>query len=473
VADAAASGGPAADPQPSNPQAGSGTERGVAFGDAVRVWVRVAASSFGGPAGQIVVLHRLVVEEKRWIGERRFLHALNFAMLLPGPEAQQLATYLGWLLHGVRGGLVAGGLFVLPGFLTILGLSIVYAVYGDVAFVEALFYGLKPAVVVIVVEALLRIGRRALPGRALGVLAALAFVAIFFLEVPFPLIVLMAGAAGWVVGRWRQSALEQGGDKAIGVLPEAVPEGEGWGVVPSWQGALRTAALWLTVWWVPVIALVLVAGTSSVLVTQAIFFSKVAVVTFGGAYSVLAYVAQQAVDTYGWLQASEMLDGLGMAETTPGPLIQVVQFVAFLGAYRNPGGVDPLVAGALASVVTTWVVFVPCFMFVFVGAPWVEHLGRNASLRTGLSGVAAAVVGVILNLAVWFALHVLFGEVAELHVAGVRVLIPRPSTVDWGAIAIAAGAAVAMFRLKVGMLPTLAGAAAVGVLLHLLGGGPR
>jgi chromate transporter len=473
VTHVAASGGSAADPRPSNPHAGVGEERAVAFGDAVRVWVRVAASSFGGPAGQIAVLHRLVVEEKRWIGERRFLHALNFVMLLPGPEAQQLATYLGWLLHGVRGGLVAGGLFVLPGFLTILALSIVYAVYGDVRFVEALFYGLKPAVVVIVVEALLRIGRRALPRRAMGVLAALAFVAIFFLEVPFPLIVLIAAAAGWVVGRWRPLALEESGGKSNEVPSEAAPEAEGWRVVPSWQGALRTATLWLTVWWVPVIALVLVAGTSSVLVTQAVFFSKVAVVTFGGAYSVLAYVAQQAVDTYGWVQASEMLDGLGMAETTPGPLIQVVQFVGFLGAYRNPGGLDPLVAGVLASVVTTWVVFVPCFMFVFVGAPWVEHLRGNTSLRTALSGVAAAVVGVILNLAVWFALHVLFGEVSEMHAAGVRVLIPRPSTLDWGAVAIVAGAALTMFRLKVGMLPTLAGAAAAGVLLHVLGAGPR
>jgi chromate transporter len=230
--------------------------------------------------------------------------------------------------------------------------------------------------------------------------------------------------------------------------------------------------LWLTVWWAPVIALVLVAGTTSVLVTQAVFFSKVAVVTVGGAYSVLAYVAQQAVETYGWLQTSEMLDGLGMAETTPGPLIQVVQFVGFLGAYRNPGELDPLVAGLLASVVTTWVVFVPCFMFVFVGAPWVEHLRGNASLRSALAGVAAAVVGVILNLAVWFALHVLFGEVSETHAAGVRVLIPRPSTVDWGAVAIAAGAALAMFRLKLGMLPTLACAAAAGVLLHVLGTGP-
>jgi chromate transporter len=462
-----------ADGRPLNPPAVIGQQPAVAFGAAVRVWVRVAASSFGGPAGQIAVLHRLVVEEKRWIGERRFLHALNFVMLLPGPEAQQLATYLGWLLHGVRGGLVAGGLFVLPGFLTILGLSIIYAVYGDVGFVGALFYGLKPAVVVIVVEALLRIGRRSLPRRAMAVLAALAFVAIFFLEVPFPLIVLVAAAAGWVVGRWRPPAVD---DTAVEASEEpwgTVSHIERWRVVPSWQGALRTATVWLTIWWAPVVALVLIAGTSSVLVTQAVFFSKVAVVTFGGAYSVLAYVAQQAVDTYGWLQASEMLDGLGMAETTPGPLIQVVQFVGFLGAYRNPGGLDPLVAGLLASVVTTWVVFVPCFLFVFVGAPWVEHLRGNASLRTALSGVAAAVVGVILNLAVWFALHVLFGEVSETHAAGVRVLIPRPSTVDWGAIAITAGAALAMFRLKVGMLPTLAGAAAAGVLLHVLGAGPR
>jgi chromate transporter len=443
----------------------------VSFDEAVRVWVRVAASSFGGPAGQIAVLHRLAVEEKGWVGERRFLHALNFVMLLPGPEAQQLATYLGWLLHGVRGGLVAGGLFVLPGFVTILGLSIVYALYGDVGFVEALFYGLKPAVVVIVVEALLRIGRRALPRRAMGVLAALAFVAIFFFEIPFPVIVLCAAAAGYGVGRWRPVPSGDHGDganeKSVGAAADAAHSR----FVASWNDTLRTAAVWLTVWWVPVVALVLVAGPSSVLATQAVFFGKVAVVTFGGAYSVLAYVAQQAVDTYGWLQASEMLDGLGMAETTPGPLIQVVQFVGFLGAYRNPGGLDPLIAGVVASIVTTWVVFVPCFMFVFVGAPWVEHLRGNASLRTALSGVAAAVVGVILNLAVWFALHVLFAEVSEVHTAGIRVLIPRPSSVDWGAVAIAAGAALAMFRLKASMLPTLAAAAAAGVLLHLLGAG--
>lgn len=430
----------------------------VPFREAVRTWARVGFLSFGGPAGQIAVMHRILVDEKRWIGEARFLHALNYCMLLPGPEAQQLATYVGWLLHRAKGGLVAGLLFVLPGFLTMLALSATYAAYRNTALVSALFFGLKPAIIAVVVEAVIRIGRRALKERALVGLAAAAFAGIFFLQIPFPLIVLGAGVAGWIIERRR-------------VAPEGPPPG----VVPragsrgaEWMHTVRVVALWLVIWWLPVGLVWMVFGRASVFVDQGLFFGHAAAVTFGGAYAVLAYVAQQAVERYGWLLPGEMLDGLGMAETTPGPLVLVLQFVAFVGAYRDPGALPPMLAGVLGAALTAWVTFAPSFLFIFAGAPYVERLRGNRALAAALRGITAAVVGVILNLAVWFALHVLFGRIGEVRSVGLRVLVPDWTTLNLPSLLIAVGAAVAIFRFKAGMLSVLAGAAACGIAYRLL-----
>lgn len=427
--------------------------------EALRVWVRVAVQSFGGPAGQIAVVHRLVVDEKGWLSERRFLHALSYCMLLPGPEAQQLAIYVGWLLHGVRGGLIAGTLFVLPGFVSILILSVLYAGYGDVGLIAGLFFGLKPAVLAVVFEAVARLRRRALTERSGLALAAAAFVAIFAFGVPFPLIVIGAALAG-MIPRF------VGGP---GVPPHATGPGDDEAAPrPSARAAVRTALVWSAIWLVPLGALLVALGREHVFVQEGVFFSRTAVVTFGGAYAVLSYVAQQAVEVHGWLEPGEMLDGLGMAETTPGPLIQVVQFVGFLGAYRNAGALDPMAAGAIGAAVTTWVTFAPCFLFIFVGAPWVEHLRQNRTLNAALRGIMAAVVGVVLNLAVWFSLHTLFGEVRTLETWGARLLIPTAGTLDVRALLIAVGAMVAMLRFRVGMLPTLGAAAMVGMVLHAL-----
>lgn len=422
----------------------------------MRVWLKVALQSFGGPAGQISVVHRLVVDEKGWLSEGRFLHALSYCMLLPGPEAQQLTTYVGWLLHGIRGGLVAGCLFIAPGFLTILVLSILYAAYRDVGLVAGLFFGLKPAVMAVVFEAVVRLRRRALTDSFSIVLAGAAFLAVFALRVPFPLIVAGAALAGYLFERGRTQRVDMSPpDADAPSLP-----------FPSPAAAGRTALVWLAIWAGPVVALVASLGGDHVFARQGLFFSKAAVVTFGGAYAVLAYVAQQAVEAYQWLHPGEMLDGLGMAETTPGPLIQVVQFVGFMGGYRYAGGLDPLTAGIVGSIVTTWVTFAPCFLFIFVGAPYVEYLRGNRSLNAALRGITAAVVGVVLNLAVWFALHTLFGELRALELGAARLLIPVQGTLDWKAMLISVGALVAMLRYRVGMIPTLAGAAIVGVSMH-------
>ena len=432
------------------------------FGEAVRVWIKVALLSFGGPAGQIAVMHRLVVEEKRWVDERRFLHALNYTMVLPGPEAQQLATYLGWLLHGTRGGLVAGTLFVLPGFIAILALSIVYAVFRDLAAVEALFYGLKPAVTAVVAAAVVRIGKKALRNEVLILLAAAAFVALFFLQIPFPFVVIGAALAGWLGGRRRPDLFlpPEGAAKEADEEDDPPP-------VSLWRSA-RLIAIWLPLWFAPLILLSLFFGPDHLFVTQGVFFSKMAVVTFGGAYAVLAYVAQRAVEDYGWLAPGEMLDGLGMAETTPGPLIMVVQFVGFMGAFRLAEELPPLAAGLLASVVVTWVTFVPCFLWIFLGAPYIERLRKNRSLNTALSAVTAAVVGVILNLALWFTLNTLFGRLTEFHAYGVRLLVPVWETLDLPALLIAAAAFLALFRFKAGLIPTLAASAAAGIFYRLI-----
>lgn len=431
---------------------------GVTFSEAFKVWLRIGLLSFGGPAGQIALMHRELVEERRWISEPRFLHALNFCMLLPGPEAQQLATYIGWLMHGVRGGIVAGALFVVPGFFVIVALSAVYAYFGNVPFVAALFFGMKAAVLAIVIEALLRISRRALGGAVQYVIAAIAFVAIFALHVPFPLIILAAALFGYFGTRFGFADLagKQAGDDAL--------EESGTG---GWPRALRVLAICGALWAAPVIAVTLIFGPASVYTTAGLFFSKMAVVTFGGAYAVLSYVAQAAVQDLHWLAAGEMLDGLAIAETTPGPLILVLTYVGFLAGFRDPATLAPLAGGLLNATLTTWVTFVPCFLFVFLFAPFMERLRQNRALSGALAAITAAVVGVILNLTVWFALHVLFGSVGELKLGFFAPAWPEVTTLDWRAALLAIVAVVALFRLHLGMVPVLAVCAALGLVLKL------
>jgi chromate transporter len=449
----------------STAEPGTGQERAVPLAEAARIWAKIALLSFGGPAGQIALMHRVLVEEKRWIGEARFLHALNYCMLLPGPEAQQLATYIGWLMHRTKGGLIAGILFVLPGFAAIMVLSWIYAAAGDAGAVAALFFGLKAAVLAIVAEAVRRIGGRALKNNVLRIVAAAAFVAIFFFEVPFPLIVLAAAAAGYLGARAGSRAFVSGGhgpgpEAPETVLGDRIPAH----AVPSLRWSLRISAIFLLLWLAPLALLLATAGGDSVFSKIALFFSQMAVVTFGGAYAVLAYVAQQAVETYGWLAPGEMLDGLGMAETTPGPLIMVTQFVGFMGAYRDPGGLHPMVAGTLGGLLTTWVTFTPCFLWIFLGAPFVEKLRDNRALSAALSAITAAVVGVVLNLAVWFALHTLFGEVREVRAGPLSFDLPVVASVDLAACILAAAALVATFRFRLGAPVVLAGCAAAGML---------
>ena len=448
---------------------------GVSLGEAFRVWLRVALLSFGGPAGQIAVMHRIIVEEKRWIGENRFLHALNYCMLLPGPEAQQLATYIGWLMHRTRGGIIAGVLFVVPGAVSIMALSIVYALYGNVGLVSGLFFGLKAAVLAVVLQAVKRVGSRALQNQAMVALAATAFMAIFFFGVPFPIIVLAAGLVGYCAGLAGVEAFQVGGhgpakagtvfaDRAS-LLGEELPAH----AVPTAASSLRVSAICLALWLIPVGLMIGTLGMDNVFSQIAVFFSKMAVVTFGGAYAVLAYVAQQAVEGYGWLKPGEMLDGLGMAETTPGPLIMVLQFVGFMGAYRDPNGLSPLMAGALGGLLATWVTFVPCFLFIFLGAPFVERMRGNKALHGALSAITAAVVGVILNLAIWFAIHTMFGQTRQFSGYGLTLDVPILSSVVPWAVALSAAAVVATFRFKAGMIPTLAACSAAGVALYLAG----
>ncbi|MET0530830.1 MAG: chromate efflux transporter [Microvirga sp.] len=441
----------------------------ISLSEAFRTWLRVAALSFGGPAGQIAVMHRILVEEKRWISEARFLHALNYCMLLPGPEAQQLATYIGWLMHRTLGGLMAGGLFILPGIIAIMALSWIYALFGNVGYVAALFFGLKAAVLAIVCEAVMRIGKRALKSRAMIAIAAAAFIAIFCLGIPFPIIILTAGIIGFVGARAGMSpfiaAAPNGEGDSDDLLGESVPDH----ARPNFGRSLRVAALWLTLWLVPVAALLMIFGRNDVFSEIAVFFSKMAMVTFGGAYAVLAYVAQQAVETYGWLRPGEMLDGLGMAETTPGPLIMVLQFVGFMAAYRDPGTLSPLMAGTLGGLLATWVTFTPCFLWIFLGAPYIETLRGNKALSGALSAITAAVVGVILNLAIWFGIHTIFREVRALEWGLLDLDMPVLSSVDPWALLLSVAAVVAMFRFKIGMLPVLAATSTAGILLYVSG----
>ncbi|WP_027135029.1 chromate efflux transporter [Geminicoccus roseus] len=434
--------------------------------DAFRVWLRIGLLSFGGPAGQIALLHREVVDQRRWIGERRFLQVLNFCTLLPGPEAQQLATYLGWLMHGVRGGLLAGILFVLPGAIVMLALSAAYVLLGDVPLVSALFFGLKCAVLVIVVEALLRVGRRALHGRAAWALAIAAFVALFVLNLPFPLVVLTAGLIGFLA----PGAFDGNGHgEASGDQPALIDRM----LVADPGRPARLAArarlaggVGLGLWLLPV-GLLLGTGAGTY-ADIAWFFSKMAVVTVGGAYAVLAYVSQDAVAAYGWLSAEEMLAGLGLAETTPGPLILVLQFVGFLAGFRAAAPPTGLLGGVAASGLVLWVTFAPCFVFVFLGAPAIERLQNNRALAGALAAITAAVVGVIANLAAWFGLRVLFGELQPVGFAGLSVELPVPASLDLAACSLAALAALALFRLRLGVVRTLALAALASLLLGLV-----
>ena len=447
----------------------------VTLREAFWVWMRVALLSFGGPAGQIAVMHKILVEEKRWISENRFLHALNFCMLLPGPEAQQLATYVGWLMHKTRGGIIAGGLFILPGVVCIMALSAIYAAYGQVGIVNALFFGLKAAVLAVVLEAVVRVGKRALKNRIMQSIALAAFIAIFFFDVPFPIIVLTAGVIGYLGGRAGMPAFKVGGGhgpKAATGAPEPASllgddamEQER----PQHAKSVAIAAVWLALWLIPVALIVATLGQANVFSQIALFFSKMAVVTFGGAYAVLAYVAQQAVDNYHWLKPGEMLDGLGMAETTPGPLIMVLQYVGFMAAYRDPGSLSPMMAGVLGGLLATWVTFTPCFLWIFLGAPYVERLRGNAALAGALSAITASVVGVILNLAIWFAIHTVFRAVTPVHGYGLHFEVPVLASINPWAFALSLAACFAIFRFKAGMLPVLAACALAGMVLHLTG----
>ena len=451
---------------------GADAGHGISFGEAFRVWLRVALLSFGGPAGQIAVMHRILVEEKNWISESRFLHALNYCMLLPGPEAQQLATYIGWLLHRTAGGIMAGGLFILPGIIAIMGLSYIYAAFGKVGFVEALFFGLKAAVLAIVIQAVVRVGKRALRNRIMIGLAAIAFVAIFFFNVPFPVIIIAAGVIGFVgarSGRSEFAAVAHGGGKNAAAVDSMLGDELPDHIRPSVPRALKVSAVWLLLWLVPVAALLIAFGQANVFSQIALFFSKMAMVTFGGAYAVLAYVAQQAVEHYHWVGPGEMLDGLGMAETTPGPLIMVLQFVGFMAAFRDPGALSPMLAGTLGGLLATWVTFTPCFLWIFLGATFVETLRGNKGIAGALGTITTAVVGVILNLSIWFALHTVFRETIPVRSFGLSFDMPVWSSIDVAALALAIAAATAIFRFNMGLLTVLAGSCAAGVLLRLAG----
>jgi chromate transporter len=414
--------------------------------EAFRTFLRIGLLSFGGPAAQIALMHRTLVDEKRWLDERTFLNALNFCMLLPGPEAMQLATYAGWRLHGVAGGLVAGGLFVAPGAAVILALSLVYALVGNVPVVEALFLGVQAAVLVIVVEALLRVARRALKNRSHWIIAALAFVALFLFDAPYPAVII--AAAGW------------GALAARGAVPGAVADPAARVLVHPGQ-TLRIVAAGLVLWFLPV-AIAAVAG-APLLVEIGLFFSKLAVVTFGGAYAVLAYMAQEVVQDRGWLSAAEMLDGLGLAETTPGPLILVTEFVGFMAGFRE-GGVT---LGVLAALMTLWVTFVPCFLWIFAGAPYLAWISAQPRLAGALAAITAGVVGVILNLSVWFALHVLFGQVTQTRAGPLVLWLPDLATFDPRVAIIAALAGMALLRLHWGLPVVLAISAVLGLVAGL------
>jgi chromate transporter len=435
------------------------TDSKPSFREAVQVWFKIGCLSFGGPAGQIAMMHRVLVDEKKWIDEPRYLHGLNFCMLLPGPEAQQLATYVGWLLHGVRGGLAAGILFVVPGAVVMLGLSLIYALGRGIPVIDGALYGIKAAVLVIVVEALIRIGRRALKTRLLLWIAALAFVGIFFLALPFPLILLAAALAGFLIAQSLPDRLAVTRDEAV---PPPMPG--------LWRHFAVTSAIGLAAWWAPMALIALALGPGHVLVTIGIFFSTLAVVTFGGAYAVLAYMAQAAVETFNWVTPQQMVDGLGLAETTPGPLILVTQFIAFLAAFANPAPFSPIAAGVIATVLTIWVTFVPSMLWIFAGAPFIERLRADRRLAGALAAITAAVVGVVLNLSVWFSLHVVFGHITEQRAGPLRWYAFDPLSLDATVTALALIAGVLAFVLHRGLVQLIGMMAVLGIAVRVVVG---
>jgi len=426
--------------------------REVTFKEALAVWIRIGFLSFGGPAGQIALMHQIIVDEKKWLDEPRFLHALNYCMLLPGPEAQQLATYVGWLLHGVKGGVVAGVLFILPGAIAIFALSWLYVSLGDVAVVEGVFFGLKAAVLAIVVQAMIRIGRRALKGKLMLALAVAGFMALFVFGLPFPLVVLSAAIIGYTAARRTTTPGSTQSEPASSTEP----------VVRV--GTRRAALVCLLLWLLTLGGLLVLLGPDNVFSQIAVFFSKMATVTFGGAYAVLAYVAQQGVENFGWLQPGEMLEGLGLAETTPGPLILVTQFVGFLAAYREAGIEPSLLYASLGACLTLWVTFLPCFLWIFAGAPYVEKLRANKALSAALAAVTAVVVGVIANLALWFAVNALFTEHFRITTFGMDMSLPVPQSVDLAMAVLSAVAFILVFRLRMGVLSLLGILATLGAL---------
>lgn len=428
---------------------------GIPFAAALRVWLHIALFSFGGPAGQIALMHRILVEEKRWIGEERFLSALNFCTLLPGPEAQQLATYIGWLLHKTKGGLAAGVLFILPGAVAIMALSLIYVLYGELGPVAGMLFGIKAAVVAIVFQAVIRIGGRALGSTPKRIVAAAAFLALFLINAPFPLIVAVAGLTGWLSARFGSTAFTAAGHGSVSGFSDAesalgaeIPAH----AQPGGAKTFGTAFILLLLWLAPIVTLATLLGPDNRFSEIALFFGRMAVVTFGGAYAVLAYVGQAAVEQYQWLTTPEMLDGLGLAESTPGPLIMVTQFVGFLGGFREPGSLSPLWGGVLAGLLTTWVTFVPCFLWIFIGAPHIERLRHNAGLSSALSAITAAVVGVILHLGLWFAFHYLFTQQRDLDLGLLKTSLPDLVSINWIALGLTAAAIVGLFRFKVGAI---------------------
>ena len=424
------------------------------FSELTRTFGKIGLLSFGGPAGQIALMHKILVDEKKWLKEKQFLHALNFCMLLPGPEAMQLATYAGWLLHGVRGGLVAGLLFVIPGALVLLALSAAYVFLGDQTWMAGLLFGLKAAVLALVLEALLRVSKRALKSRFAYVLAVLAFIAIAFMKVPFPLVILVAAIAGAV----RYQMLPEANVEPVSAIVQR----------QSKSSNFATTLTWLAIWLLPLAFLVWLDPGNGFFKDAALFFSKAAVVTFGGAYAVLVYTGQQAVDVYGWLQPGEMVTGLGLAETTPGPLILVLVFVAFVGGSRL-SGFDPFTGGILGGMTALWFTFVPCFLWIFAGAPFIEAAGRVRWLSAALAAVTAAVVGVIANLALWFGLHVLFGNFEEKAFGPFYLPQIIPGQFDvWSAI-IAVAAGVSLIRLHINLLWVIGASALAGIAIRLSG----
>lgn len=441
----------------------------MSFREATRFWIKLGFINFGGPTGQIAIMHDEIVERRRWVSNARFLHALNYCMLLPGPEAQQLAIYIGWLLHKVRGGIVAGVAFVLPAFFLILGLSYVYVTYGEVTWVSGVFYGLSAAVIGVVAAAVIRIGSKALRNPTLYAIAAAAFVAIFLVHVPFPLIVIAAGLIGLIGGpRWPGTFAISNGHEA-GEKPAISDDvSAGAHTQVNLRRSVTVLVVGLAVWFVPLLLVAAWAGKGNVLTQEAFFFSKAAVVTFGGAYAVLAYINQAAVTQYGWLLPTQMVAGLGLAESTPGPLIMVTEFVGFVGAYQNPGGLDPVLAGVLGGIVVTWATFAPCFLWIFLGAPFIEHLRSNRRLTAALSAITAAIVGVVLNLAVWFGIHTLFGQVRDVNVFGGPVPVPVWSSLEWFAASIAVVSFVGIWRFSWNVVPVVLASALAGLMYKLV-----